>query len=677
MTTTTQPRAGSVRGLNPRVLVLSSFASVLGLVVGRAFGGGLFATVVCTAISPWITAFLTYPAPLPVHHVRRGALVLMFAGFAAACRKVAAAVRLPGTRARDSRGELGSVQGQAAAGVGHDAIRATATAARLTHAWLGHVTVTAAISLVPAATLLTAREVSGHDAARTPTVRVPDRVVASAGHNTAARVTYHVTAYDAAGNPLVPTCRPASGALFALGTTHVACSATDADGKRAHAGFVVTVRPGGDQRSPDHVKPALQVPHDFTHDTTTPAGARVTYAASVHDNRDGALTPDCVPTSGSLFALGRTRVMCTASDAAGNTARAGFTITVIRAGETDDTPPVITTPGPIHVRATDQDGAKVSYAVSATDNRDGALKPSCDPPSGSVFQIGTATVSCAARDAAGNHTSKTFMVTVTSRTAAADLTAPDITVPDSIRTPATSRDGAMVTYRVSSRDDRDGALDPHCVPPSHSTFATGTTTVTCSAHDRAGNQATKSFTVTVTSRPPTPDHSSSDNPEPNPTTATSTTPSPRQEPVTFDLTGNWQLDFKRTNFGDTLQGQVDPYAIALHRLDDSKCEPSAPAPCYTGRWYSIRASVCEPPAFTASAKETGTDITLSAIERDRYYPTNGPQHYAAVATDSPGQPPRFSGDFYEDTPTRRDTATFILTRCSDHTTRDCQVFPPC
>jgi len=390
MATGNQPNAQAVHGLDLRVVALSTLASVLGWVVSHAFGGGPVATGICTAVLPSITAFVTYPAPRAVHRVRRVTFVLLFTGLVATCRKAVGKVRttarIPSAKPHDLGGQVGGISAQAGASAGN--IPVSAATAHLTHAWLRRVALTAAISVTPAAVAITAHELIGGQAfsASGPTVRVPDGVDARvAGNRTTTRVTYRVTAADDAGNPLAPKCHPPSGARFTLGTTPVMCSATDAAGRRAEGHFVVTVRRGGDPQPPDDKQPVLTVPDDFTHDATTADGARVTYAASARDARDGALTPDCLPTSGSLFALGRTRVVCAATDASGNTARAIFTVTVVRAGAADLTPPVITVPDTIKTPATSNDGATVTYDVSATDNRDGSLKPKCDPRSGSVF----------------------------------------------------------------------------------------------------------------------------------------------------------------------------------------------------------------------------------------------------------------------------------------------------
>ncbi|MGY5068495.1 HYR domain-containing protein [Streptomyces griseus] len=53
-------------------------------------------------------------------------------------------------------------------------------------------------------------------------------------------------------------------------------------------------------------------------------------------------------------------------------------------------------------RAPDDDGARISYTATATDPQDGELPVTCAPPSGSLFPVGTTTVTCTATDSAGN-----------------------------------------------------------------------------------------------------------------------------------------------------------------------------------------------------------------------------------------------------------------------------------
>ncbi|MFD4232754.1 HYR domain-containing protein [Streptomyces sp. NPDC058542] len=53
-------------------------------------------------------------------------------------------------------------------------------------------------------------------------------------------------------------------------------------------------------------------------------------------------------------------------------------------------------------RAPGDDGVRIDYTATATDPQDGALPVTCTPPSGSLFPVGTTTVTCSATDSAGN-----------------------------------------------------------------------------------------------------------------------------------------------------------------------------------------------------------------------------------------------------------------------------------
>ncbi len=79
----------------------------------------------------------------------------------------------------------------------------------------------------------------------------------------------------------------------------------------------------------------------------------------------------------------------------------------------------------------------------------------------------------------------------------ADTTPPVLTVPATITTNATSPAGVVVSYSASATDNLDSTPVVTCTPPSGSTFPIGTTTVTCTATDAAGNLATAQFQVIV------------------------------------------------------------------------------------------------------------------------------------------------------------------------------------
>ncbi|CCE75600.1 endo-1,4-beta-xylanase [Clavibacter nebraskensis] len=81
----------------------------------------------------------------------------------------------------------------------------------------------------------------------------------------------------------------------------------------------------------------------------------------------------------------------------------------------------------------------------------------------------------------------------------ADLSAPRIADVDDITAVATKAAGVRVPYALPSAiDTRDGNVRVLCAPPRSGIFPVGTTTVTCTAKDRAGNVRTSEFDVIVT-----------------------------------------------------------------------------------------------------------------------------------------------------------------------------------
>jgi hypothetical protein len=142
-------------------------------------------------------------------------------------------------------------------------------------------------------------------------------------------VTYEVTVTDNLDPDPALSCAPASGSLFPLGTTEVACIATDYVGNGAGAAFFVTVE--------DTTPPELELPADIVQEAIGPDGAVVHYGVGVSDLVDPDPAWACVPASGSTFPLGVTEVGCEATDFSGNRAEDSFVVTV-----EDTTPPELT-----------------------------------------------------------------------------------------------------------------------------------------------------------------------------------------------------------------------------------------------------------------------------------------------------------------------------------------------
>jgi hypothetical protein len=157
----------------------------------------------------------------------------------------------------------------------------------------------------------------------------------------------------------------------------------------------------------------------------------------------------------------------------------------------DEMPPVVTCPADMDVEATSPAGAIVAFSVTVSDDRDPMPSLACTPPSGSLFPFGPTTVTCIANDATGNTTKSAFIVTV------ADTTPPVPACPADVTLECTGPAGEVVVYSPTASDLCDPSPAVVSVPPSGSTFTLGTTTVTTTVTDAAGNSAQCTFDVVV------------------------------------------------------------------------------------------------------------------------------------------------------------------------------------
>jgi hypothetical protein len=259
------------------------------------------------------------------------------------------------------------------------------------------------------------------------------------------------------------TCSPPSGSSFPIGTTTVTCTAGG-----SNCSFTVTVK--------DTQAPTITCPANIAALTGGPnqSSIVVNYPAPAASDNCPGVTVQCNPASGSSFAVGTTTVTCTATDGAGNKSSCSFQVCVS------------TCPANITVsNDPNQCGAIVNYPAL---NGGNCGSVSFSPPSGSFFPIGTTTVTATA---AGGSCS--FTVTVN------DTQAPTITCPANVTatTGGPNNPSVAVNYPAPAVSDNCPGVTAQCTPPSGSTFLVGTTNVTCTATDHAGNTASCSFTVTV------------------------------------------------------------------------------------------------------------------------------------------------------------------------------------
>ncbi len=291
------------------------------------------------------------------------------------------------------------------------------------------------------------------------------------------------TAIDNAGVASL-TSTSAPGSKFLAGITKVTYTAVDSTGNTTTASFTVTVT--------DTSKPVFSgIPTAIT--AVTDAGkpyATVTWTAPIATDNGGvaSLTSDFAP--GSQFRVGTTKVTYTATDSTGNSATASFTVTV-----TDTAKPILSGV-PTAITAVTDPGkpyATVTWtAPTATDNV-GIASLTSNHASGSKFWTGVTTVIYTATDSAGNSVTGNFTIAV------ADTEKPVLTnIPAQVT--AVLGDGettATVTWTAPTAIDNAGVASLMSTYAPGSKFPVGTTKVTYTVTDSAGNTTSGSFNVIV------------------------------------------------------------------------------------------------------------------------------------------------------------------------------------
>jgi hypothetical protein len=166
----------------------------------------------------------------------------------------------------------------------------------------------------------------------------------------------------------------------------------------------------------------------------------------------------------------------------------------------DSVAPTLTVPADV-VRATDvgKSTAFVSDSMigtaTATDNIGVQSVTRAGVPAGNLFPIGVTTITWTAVDVFGNQTVKTQKVTVT------DLERPTIVVPPNVVVRITSGSSAFVSDTqigtATATDNSGAATLTRTGVPANNIFPLGTTTITYTAVDAAGNRTTVTQTVSV------------------------------------------------------------------------------------------------------------------------------------------------------------------------------------
>ena len=269
------------------------------------------------------------------------------------------------------------------------------------------------------------------------------------------------------------------GDEFPVGTTTVTYIATDSEGNADTCSFTVTVV--------DETAPVISgCPEDLIVIANSSCKATASWTAPTADD-NCAFTMTSTHSPGDEFVAGTTTVTYTATDASGNISTCSFDVIV-----KDATAPVISQcPVPVSV---DADRGACTAPVTwtppeATDNC--AVLMTASHNSGDEFPVGTTLVKYTASDDAGNTSVCSFEVTVL------DVTTPELSDCPSNRTASANGEcESVVTWVPPSATDNCSVTLTSSHNPGDK-FAIGTTTVTYTAIDEAGNTSSCSFDVTI------------------------------------------------------------------------------------------------------------------------------------------------------------------------------------
>jgi hypothetical protein len=262
------------------------------------------------------------------------------------------------------------------------------------------------------------------------------------------------------------------GDIFLVGTTMVTYTATDIGGNTVSCSFNVTVV--------DQGSPSIECPQAVVAGTSPGVCFNNTVnigTATGDDNCPGFNITNNAPAS---FPIGTTIVTWSISDNAGNTATCNQSVTI-----QDNEPPSITCPADVTACSS---GSVVLGSPTTSDNC-GVASTTNNAPG--TFPMGVTIVTWTVEDNAGNINTCTQSVTVE------DNIPPTITCP----VDASFCDPDDVALGSPTTNDNCGVASVTNDAPG--TFPVGSTNVTWTVTDLAGNMATCIQVITVDDTPPT------------------------------------------------------------------------------------------------------------------------------------------------------------------------------
>ena len=308
----------------------------------------------------------------------------------------------------------------------------------------------------------------GHSDVTAPVLSVPAAITMEASASQTS-----VTLGTASASDLVDGVVSVSNdapATFPVGITTITYTATDAAGNTVSATQTVTIT--------DTTAPVITLPADVNVEANAVLSTVTLGTATASDVVDGVVSVS--NDAPATFPLGTTVITYTATDVAGNTATATQNVTVV-----DTTVPVLSVPAAITMEASASLTSVTLGAATATDIFGATVTN--DAPA--TFPVGITTITYTATDGNGLTSTATQTVTIT------DTTAPVITLPADVNVEANAVLSTVTLGTATASDVVDGVVSVSNDAPA--TFPLGTTVITYTATDVAGNTATATQNVTV------------------------------------------------------------------------------------------------------------------------------------------------------------------------------------
>ncbi|HJT09185.1 MAG TPA: HYR domain-containing protein [Candidatus Nitrosotalea sp.] len=306
-----------------------------------------------------------------------------------------------------------------------------------------------------------------------PTIKAPAAMTVNAtGALTPVNIG-QATATDNTGITSLTNDAPQQG--FALGTTVVTWTATDAGGNTATATQTIVVV--------NHTPPKLTPPPNVTFEATSLDNNTVPIGNATATDFESIAITNNAPKS---FPIGKTTVLWTAKDLSGNTVNATQIINVI-----DTTSPKLTPPADITFEATSVTDNVIPIGnATATDIEPVTITSNASK----TFALGKTTILWTAKDTSGNTANATQVINVV------DTTAPKITAPAAVTSIATSLDNNTASLGNATATDNVKVVS--ITNNASKTFPLGKTTILWVATDESGNKANATQTVDVVNTTP-------------------------------------------------------------------------------------------------------------------------------------------------------------------------------